>query len=82
MKIAVCIKRVPDMELRLKVAASGTAVDEAGLKFDISDFDGFAVEAALQIKEKDNAGEVVAIHSREATLEEAFIALTGRRLVE
>lgn len=61
MKIAVCIKRVPDMDVRFKIAPSGKAVDETGLKFDISDFDGYAVEAALQIKEKLNAGEVVVI---------------------
>ena len=61
MKIAVCLKRVPDMDARFKIAPSGKAVDEAGLKFDISDFDGYAVEAALQIKEKANAGEVVVI---------------------
>lgn len=61
MKIAVCIKRVPDMDVRFKIGATGTSVDEAGLKFDISDFDGYAVEAALQIKEKANAGEVVVI---------------------
>ena len=61
MKIAVCLKRVPDMDVRFKIAPSGKAVDEAGLKFDISDFDGHAVEAALQIKEKANAGEVVVI---------------------
>jgi len=60
-KIAVCIKRVPDMDVRFKIAPSGTAVDESGLKFDMSDFDGYAVEAALQVKEKENAGEVVVI---------------------
>ena len=61
MKIAVCIKRVPDMDVRFKIAPSGKAVDETGLKFDISDFDGYAVEAALLIKEARNEGEVVAI---------------------
>jgi electron transfer flavoprotein beta subunit len=60
-KIAVCIKRVPDMDVRFRIAPSGAAVDESGLKFDISDFDGYAVEAALQVKERDNAGEVVVI---------------------
>jgi electron transfer flavoprotein beta subunit len=57
-KIAVCIKRVPDMDVTFKIAPSGTGVDEAGLKWDISDFDGYAVEAALQITEKQGAGEV------------------------
>ncbi|HSJ65918.1 MAG TPA: electron transfer flavoprotein subunit beta/FixA family protein [Gemmatimonadaceae bacterium] len=61
MKIAVCIKRAPDMEQRFKVAPSGTAVDEAGLKFDMSDFDGYAVEVALRLTEKAGDGEVVAV---------------------
>ena len=46
MKIAVCIKRTPDSESRFRIAASGTAIDESGLKFDIDDFAGYAVEAA------------------------------------
>jgi electron transfer flavoprotein beta subunit len=60
-KIAVCIKRVPDMETRFKIAASGTSVDEAGLKYDMSDFDGYAVETALQLNEKQGPGETVVI---------------------
>ena len=60
MKIAVCIKRVPEMDSRFKIAASGTAVDETGLKFAISDFDEWAVEAALQLKEK-HGGEVAVV---------------------
>lgn len=63
MKIAVCIKRVPDMDVRFRIAAGGMGVDETGLKFDISDFDGYAVEAALQLRERQPspAGEVVVI---------------------
>ena len=52
------------MDLRFKIASNGTSVDESGLKFDISDFDGYAVEAALQTKEKQAdpaASEVVVI---------------------
>ena len=60
-KIAVCIKRTPDSESRFKIAASGVAIDEAGLKFDIDDFAGYAVEAALQINEKTGGGETVVI---------------------
>jgi electron transfer flavoprotein beta subunit len=60
-KIAVCIKRVPEMDVRFRIAASGTAVDETGLKFDISDFDGYAVEFALQLTERLGTGEVTVI---------------------
>ena len=61
MKIAVCIKRVPEMDVRFKIASSGTGVDETGLKWDMSDFDGYAVEAALQMTEKLGTGEVVVV---------------------
>jgi len=57
-KIAVCIKRVPEMDVNFKIAPSGKSVDETGLKWDMSDFDGYAVEAALQLTEKQGAGEV------------------------
>ncbi len=62
MKIAVCIKRVPVMETKFAIAADGTRVDETGLKYDVNDFDLWAIEAGLQLKEKNNnVGEVVAI---------------------
>lgn len=61
MKIAVCIKRVADMDVRFRISQDGTSIDEAGLKFDINDFDAWAVEAALQLKEKAGQGEVVAV---------------------
>ena len=61
MKIAVCIKRTPDSESRFKIAASSTAVDETGLKFDIDDFASYAVEVALQINEKQGPGETVVV---------------------
>jgi electron transfer flavoprotein beta subunit len=58
-KIAVCIKRTPDSESRFKVAANATGIDETGLKFDVDDFAGYAVEAALQLNEKGGGGETV-----------------------
>ena len=60
MKIAVCIKRTPDSESRFRIAASSTAIDETGLKFDIDDFASYAVEVALQLNEKQGPGETVA----------------------
>ena len=61
MKIAVCIKRVPDMESRFTAGPDGKSVSETGLKFDMSDFDGYALEAALQLNEKQGPGETVVI---------------------
>ena len=61
MKIAVCIKRVPVMDVRFRIAGDGKSVDETGLKYDVNDFDLWAVEAALQLKEKTGAGEVIVL---------------------
>src|SRR5437899_11961762 len=58
MKIAVCIKRVPDSETRVKIAADGKSLDEAGVKFVLNPYDEFAVEEALRRKEKAGAREV------------------------
>jgi electron transfer flavoprotein beta subunit len=60
-KIAVCIKRVPVMEGRFPIAASGTAIDETGFKYDVNDFDLWAVEAGLRLKENAGQGEVVVV---------------------
>src|SRR5205814_1989593 len=48
MKIAVCVKRVPDSETRVKIASDGKSLDEAGVKFILNPYDEFAVEEALR----------------------------------
>jgi electron transfer flavoprotein beta subunit len=59
-KIAVCIKRVPDSETRIKIGADGKSIDESGVKFVLNPFDEYAVEEALKLKEQAG-GEVVAV---------------------
>jgi electron transfer flavoprotein beta subunit len=71
-KIAVCIKRVPDMESRFRISADGKSVDETGLKFDMSDFDGYAVEVALQITERLGQGEVTVVSLGPDAVQEAL----------
>ena len=61
MKLAVCVKRVPDMDVRFRIGADNVSVDQAGLKFDLNDFDAWAVEAALQLKDKNAGSEVTVI---------------------
>src|ERR1700752_232826 len=61
MKIAVCIKRVPDSETRVKIGADGKSLDEAGVKFVMNPYDEFAVEEGLRRKEKAGAGDVVVL---------------------
>ena len=61
MKIAVCVKRVPDMDVRFRIAADNVTVDEAGLKYDLNDFDAWAVEAALRLRDTNAGSEVTVI---------------------
>jgi electron transfer flavoprotein beta subunit len=61
LKIAVCLKRVPEMELRFSIAADRKSLEQSGLKYEISDFDGYALEVGLQLVERAGAGEVVVL---------------------
>ena len=61
MKIAVCIKRVPDTEMRFTIAPGGTSIESAGLKHEISTFDEYAIEAALRLNEAHGGGEITVV---------------------
>jgi electron transfer flavoprotein beta subunit len=61
MKIAVCLRRVPDTTSKIVIAANGTSIDEAGIKFVPNPYDEYAIEAALALKEKAGAGETAVI---------------------
>ncbi len=59
MKIVVCIKRTPDTETKIRLGGDGMSIDPDGVKFIVSPYDEFAIEAALQLKEAAGDGEVV-----------------------
>jgi electron transfer flavoprotein beta subunit len=59
MKIIACIKRVPDTEARLKIAGGG--IDATGVKFIISPYDEYALEAGFRLRDAQGGGEVVAM---------------------
>jgi electron transfer flavoprotein beta subunit len=59
--IVVCVKHVPETaEAELKIDSSGRGVDRTGLVFDINEWDDYALEEAVCIKEKQG-GTVTAI---------------------
>lgn len=61
MEIYVCIKRVADTsEVEIEVDRSGLALEEDDFSWDINEWDNFAVEAAVQLKE-EHGGNVTAI---------------------
>jgi electron transfer flavoprotein beta subunit len=59
MRIAVCIKQVPDTEARLRVRKDGLWIDEEDLPFVINESDEYALEEGLRLAEA-SGGEVVA----------------------
>jgi len=61
LKIAVCLKRVPDTTTKIVVGGDGTSIDETGVKFVPNPYDEYALEAALSLKEKAGAGETVVV---------------------
>lgn len=59
MKILVCIKQVPDMESRFKLNPAGTWYDTAQLAWRMNEYDEYAVEQAVQLKEQLGEAELV-----------------------
>jgi len=60
-KILVCVKRVVDFNVRIRVKPDGSGVVTDGVKMSINPFDEIALEEALRIKERGAAQEVVAV---------------------
>ena len=61
MKVLVPVKRVIDYNVKVRVKADQTGVDLANVKMSMNPFDEIAVEEAVRLKEKGNAGEVIAV---------------------
>jgi electron transfer flavoprotein beta subunit len=58
MKILVCIKQVPDMESRFRLAESGVWYDTTDLAWRMNEYDEFAVEQAVRLKEEIGDADV------------------------
>ncbi|KAA0971659.1 electron transfer flavoprotein subunit beta/FixA family protein [Aureimonas fodinaquatilis] len=59
MKILVCVKRVVDYNVKIRVKADGSGVDLANVKMSMNPFDEIAVEEAIRLKEKGGVSEIV-----------------------
>jgi electron transfer flavoprotein beta subunit len=83
LKIAVCIKQVPNTEARLRVSRDGRWLEEEDLPFVINESDEYALEEGLQLAEK-TGGEVVVISLGPERVKEALrktLALGAARAV-
>jgi electron transfer flavoprotein beta subunit len=60
MKILVAIKQVPERDAQIRIDATGKWIEEVDLQFALNESDAYALEEALQLKEK-HGGEVVVV---------------------
>ena len=83
MKIVVAIKQVPARDSQLKIASSGKWIEEGDVAYEINEPDAYALEEALQLKEK-HGGEVIALCAAPAraaqTIREALAKGADRAL--
>ncbi|MBK7594132.1 MAG: hypothetical protein IPJ11_02495 [Gemmatimonadetes bacterium] len=61
MKIAICLRRVPDTTAKIAIASNGTSIDETGVKFVPNPYDEYALEAGIALRDAAGAGETVVI---------------------
>src|ERR1035438_6262389 len=84
MKIVVAIKQVPARDSQLRIAPAAKWIDEADLSYEINEPDAYALEAGLQLKER-NGGEVVALSAgpaRSATTIRQALAKGADRAIQ
>ncbi|MBT3993070.1 MAG: electron transfer flavoprotein subunit beta/FixA family protein [Gammaproteobacteria bacterium] len=60
-KILVCIKRVVDYNVKIRIKPDESGVITEGVKMSINPFDEIALEEALRIKENGDANEVIIV---------------------
>ncbi|HEY3703624.1 MAG TPA: electron transfer flavoprotein subunit beta/FixA family protein [Terracidiphilus sp.] len=60
MKIIVAIKQVPERDAQVRIDASSKWIEESDVQYAMNESDAYALEEALQLKEK-NGGEVVVL---------------------
>ncbi len=75
LRIVVCVKRVPDTETRIRVAADGRSIDPSGVKWIVSPYDEFALEGALRTRDALGGEVVVVTVGEEAAAETLRSAL-------
>lgn len=61
MNILVCIKQVPDMESKFKVDGGGKWYDTTDLAWRMNEYDEYAVEQAVQLKEQVKDADITVL---------------------
>ena len=72
MKVAVCLKRVPDTTTKIRIADDGQSIDRADVQYIISPYDEFAIEEGILRKEAAGEGSVTLITVGDSTAVESL----------
>ena len=82
MKILVCVKRVIDYNVKIRVKADKSGVETENVKMSMNPFDEIAVEEAVKMKEKGIANEIVVASIGKSSCQETIrsgLAMGGDR---
>src|SRR5437016_13250304 len=60
LKVVVSVRRVPDTAARIKITSDGKSIDTSDAEFVINPYEEYALEQAVQLKEK-HGGEVTVV---------------------
>ena len=60
MKIIVAIKQVPDRDAQIRIDSAAKWIEESNLQYALNESDAYALEEALQLKER-HGGEVIVV---------------------
>jgi electron transfer flavoprotein beta subunit len=77
-KIVVAVKAVAALDDEFELAADGSAVDPDYLEWELNEWDGFSLEAALALREATGDGEVVALSVGDEEAEEALLGCLAK----
>ncbi|MBT4464762.1 MAG: electron transfer flavoprotein subunit beta/FixA family protein, partial [Rhodospirillaceae bacterium] len=72
MKVLIAVKRVIDYNVKIRVKADNSGVDEANVKMSMNPFDEIAVEEAIRLKEAGTASELIVVSCGEAPASETI----------
>lgn len=84
MKIVVAVKQVPERDAVVRIAPDGRGIDTGDAAWTMNEPDAYALEEALQLKERGGEGEVIVLSAGpervESTLREALAKGADRAL--
>ncbi len=72
MKIIICVKRVVDFNIKVRVKPDNSGIELANVKMSMNPFDEIAVEEAVRLKEAGIASELVALSIGEDKVQEVI----------